>query len=80
MEVQRIHTDGNTAIAEMAATGTHNGNLLGIAPTGKRVNIVICNVMEVRDGRIYREREYLDMFSMLSQIGVVSLPGRAAGA
>ena len=35
--------------------------------------------MELRDGKAYREREYMDMLSMMTQMGVMKAPG-AAGA
>ena len=75
VEVARVHVAGDTAVAEMVARGTHGGDLLGIAPTGKKVEIRICNVMELRDGKVYREREYFDVMTMLVQLGVVTPPG-----
>ncbi len=74
LEVRRVYADGNTAIAEMVGRGTHGGNFMGAPPSGKRAEVVICNVVELRDGKIYREREYMDMLTILSQIGAVSLP------
>jgi steroid delta-isomerase-like uncharacterized protein len=79
LTVKRVYSQGDVAIAEMVARGTHGGSLMGIAPSGREVVILICNVIELRDGRIYREREYMDMLSMMQQIGVTSLP-RTAGA
>ena len=35
-----------------------------------KVEISICNVMELRDGKIYREREYMDRLTMLEQLGL----------
>jgi steroid delta-isomerase-like uncharacterized protein len=75
IEVRRIHTAGDVSIAECVARGTHKGELMGVAPTGKPVEILLCNVMEVRGGKIYREREYMDMLALLSQIGAVTAPG-----
>jgi steroid delta-isomerase-like uncharacterized protein len=80
LEVKKVYTQGDTAIAEMIGRGTHNGALMGIPPTGRRVEINICNVMELRDGKIYREREYMDMLTMMVQMGVVPAPGSVAEA
>ena len=77
LEVKKSYAQGDTAIAEMVGRGTHKGELMGIAPSGKWIEIVICNVMELRDGKIAREREYMDLFSMMSQMGAVSNPGGA---
>ena len=70
VEVRRVYTQGDTAVAEFVARGRHGGELMGIAPTGKAVEIHICNIMELRDGKVYREREYFDMLTMLTQLGV----------
>ena len=80
LEIKRTYTQGDVAIVEMTAHGTHKGELMGIAPTGRPVEILICNIIEVRNGKIYREREYMDMLSMMVQIGAAKPPGRSAGA
>jgi steroid delta-isomerase-like uncharacterized protein len=74
LEVRATYVQGDTAVAELHATGTHQGELMGIAATGKRAEIVVCNVLELRDGKIYREREYMDMLSMFTQLGVMQPP------
>jgi steroid delta-isomerase-like uncharacterized protein len=80
LEVRHVYVQGNTAVAEMVGRGTHQGPLMGVAPTNRKVEITICNVVEMRDGKAYREREYMDMLHMLTQLGVTTAPGRAAGA
>lgn len=77
IEVRATYVQGDTAVSEFRATGTHRGELMGIPPTGKRVNLVICNVMEVRDGKVYRERDYFDATAMLAQLGVLTSPLQA---
>ena len=74
IEVARVFQFGNTAVAELVARGTHLGNLHGMPPTKKKVEIVMCNVMELRDGKIHREREYFDRLAMLEQIGIAPEP------
>ncbi len=80
LEVKRVYTNGDTAVAEMIGRGTHKGQLLGNGPTHKSVEVMVCNIIELREGRIFREREYIDMLSVLTQIGAVTVPGRAARA
>ncbi len=75
IELGRVHVVGDTSVAEVVARGTHQGELMGIPPTGKKVEIRICNIVEVRDGKVYREREYMDMLTMMVQLGVVTPPG-----
>jgi steroid delta-isomerase-like uncharacterized protein len=74
LEVKQVYTQGDVAIAETVARGTHQGELLGVAATGKPVELLLCNVIELRDGKVYREREYMDMLTVMTEIGVVKAP------
>lgn len=58
------------SIIEFTARGTHEAELEGIPPTNKEVEVVACNVIETRDARIYREREYYDTLALMQQLGV----------
>jgi steroid delta-isomerase-like uncharacterized protein len=80
LEVRRVYTQGDTAIAEIVARGTHQSEFMGIAATGRAIEITTCNVAELRDGKVRREREYMDMLSMMTQLGVLRMPGHAARA
>ena len=70
-EVTSITEAGDTTIAEFVASGTHQAELEGIPATGRRAVIKVCNVCEVADGQIIREREYWDSASLLKQLGVL---------
>ncbi len=73
LEVKRVIASGNLAVAEMIGRGTQHGEFMGVKPTGRRVEITICNVMELRDGKVYREHEYMDTLTIMSQLGALNL-------
>ena len=77
VDIQRIHSAGDTAIVEFIGKGTHRGDLAGIAPTGRRVEIPIVTVLEIRDGKVHTEREYFDNAYMLQQLGLMPAPATA---
>jgi steroid delta-isomerase-like uncharacterized protein len=62
----------NVSIIEFVGRGTHRGELMGVPATGRSLAVWACDIIEVRDGRIYREREYMDTLSILQQLGVKS--------
>ena len=68
----------DVAILELVARGTHTGPLGDIPPTGRTAEVVGCNVVEARDGRIISEREYFDTFSLMQQLGLADAPAPAA--
>lgn len=74
LEVKTVYVDGDTAITEFDVRGTHTGAWLGVAPTGKKVEMSVCNVMQFRDGKLYWERDYVDTLGILAQLGVVQMP------
>lgn len=45
--------------------------LPGVAPTGKRVEIVLVSIVSVRGGRLYSEHVYWDQASVLVQVGLL---------
>ena len=77
IDVRSIHAAGNVAIVESVGRGTHTGDLMGIAPTGRQVTLPMCGIIEVRDGKIYAEREYMDMLTMMQPLGVAPAPATA---
>ena len=74
IEIKSIHVDGDVAVTEFTVRGTHEGAWIGVAPTGKRVEVDLCNVTEFRNGKVYRERDYLDTLSLFVQLGAVQVP------
>ncbi len=77
LDVQRIHTAGDTAIIEFIGKGTHRGELAGIAPTGRKIEMPVITVLEMRDGKVHTEREYMDSAYLMQQLGVMPAPATA---
>ena len=71
IEIKGIHVAGDTATVEFVGRGTHKGDLMGIAPTGKTMEIPVCTILDIKDGKITAEREYMDMAHIMQQLGVM---------
>jgi steroid delta-isomerase-like uncharacterized protein len=77
--VHEQFADGDTVVTRWTATGTHNGNLLGIAPTGRPVTCTGIVITKLHNGKIVEDHENLDTLGMMRQIGVVPAAiGKAA--
>lgn len=57
------------------ARGTHRGEVMGVAPTGREVSLQGINIFRVRDGRISERWGRLDDLGFLQQLGVVPTLG-----
>ena len=59
-------------------TGTHRGNLFGIPPTGRRIDIHEIGIFRLADGRITEGWFMADELGLLKQLGT-QLPRRKDG-
>jgi steroid delta-isomerase-like uncharacterized protein len=62
---------GNRAAQEWKVTGTNDGELLGIAPTGRSATTYGCGTAEFGDdGLIHRAGNYWNAAALMQQLGV----------
>jgi steroid delta-isomerase-like uncharacterized protein len=64
------HAD-DAIFGEGLITGTHDGDWAGIPPTGHRVEFPVVAIFEFDGDRLLCEKAYLDMATVLTQIGVL---------
>jgi steroid delta-isomerase-like uncharacterized protein len=70
--------EGDKVVTRWTATGTHKGQLMGIAPTNKPATVTGCDIARYQNGKVVEAWASYDMFGMLQQLGVV--PAMATGA
>jgi C-1 hydroxylase len=67
-------TDGDRFASRTTVTGTHTGDLMGPPATGRRVSVQAVDIGRI-EGGLARERwGGLNMYSMLTQLGVMPAP------
>jgi predicted ester cyclase len=71
---QDIVADQNTVAVRFVVEATHEGELLGIAPTGRRVRWDAVDVYRVRDGKISEEWAADDLTAILNAVGAYKAP------
>jgi len=77
-EIRRIACDGDVLCEEWRATGTQEGDLMGLAPSGRPSRVDGCNTITVgTDGLIHSETTYWDAAGLYRQLG--ALPALAHG-
>lgn len=54
--------------------GTHQGEFLGVAPTGRAIHFETVDVMRVRGGRITDHWGVGNLYSLMQQLGAISAP------
>ena len=75
----RHHVADDSVIAEFDLLGTNLGEFYGVPPTGKAFRVPVIAVFFFDGDRITNERIYLDLASLLAQIGRSDLLALAGG-
>jgi steroid delta-isomerase-like uncharacterized protein len=70
-EVQELFSAGDRVVARWVGNGTHSGELMGIAPTGKSLSVDAISIFRVADGKLTEEWTVWDTLGLLQQIGAV---------
>ena len=52
-------------------TGTHDGELSGIAPTGNRVTLPGMEIVRISEGKLVEGWEGYDSMNLMQQLGVM---------
>jgi predicted ester cyclase len=71
---QDIVANGDTVAVRFVVEATHEGELLGIAPTGRRMRWDAVDVYRVRDGKISEEWAADDLTAILNAVGAYKAP------
>ena len=74
LELQDLLAEGDRVAARWTFRGTHEGEFLGVAPTGKRVSMSAVEVNRVADGKVTEHWVVLDQLGLLQQLGAIPAP------
>jgi steroid delta-isomerase-like uncharacterized protein len=69
--------EGDKVVTRWTGTGTNQGSLMGIPPSGKRVTIMGMTITRFAGGKATEAWFNYDLLGMLQQIGAVPAPGQA---
>jgi predicted ester cyclase len=75
-ETGEMISDGATVAHRWTFTGTHEGEMMGIEPTGKRVEVSGVEMNHVEDGRISASWTVSDAMGLMRQLGALQLIGK----
>jgi predicted ester cyclase len=75
LEVDRIIAEGDSVAFRMIMRGTHQGPLLGVAPTGQSVIITATDIVRFANGKIVEHWGNMDELGLLRQFGAFPARG-----
>src|SRR5579872_3080859 len=72
--IEDVFGSGDKVVGRWSATMTHQGDGLGVPPTGKAVRITGITVVRIEKGQIVEGWDNWDQLAMLEQIGSYKQP------
>ena len=71
LAVDDLIAEGDKVVARNTVTGTHRGEFMGVAPTGKSVSYNEIFIFRFADGRVVETWGVVDVYAQMKQIGVI---------
>jgi steroid delta-isomerase-like uncharacterized protein len=72
MNVEDLLTDGDRTVARVTVTATHDGEFMGVPPTGNHVSMQLIDIMAFDgDGLVRAHWGVADMLTLMQQLGAV---------
>ncbi len=63
--------EGDKVVTRWTARGTHKGDLMGIAPTGKQITVTGMGIQRIVGGKVVEEWANWDTMGLMQQLGVI---------
>ena len=70
-DLQEVFSAGDRVVARWVGRGTHRGELMGLAPTGKPIAVDAISVFRIANGKIAEEWTVWDALGLMQQVGAV---------
>jgi steroid delta-isomerase-like uncharacterized protein len=67
--------EGDKVVDHVTVRGTHQGELMGIPPSGNQVEFMETHISRITDGKIVERWGQWDALGMMQQVGAVPAPG-----
>jgi steroid delta-isomerase-like uncharacterized protein len=67
--IDELVADGDRVAVATTLTGTHEGELMGMAATGRRVSVTGIDIVRIEGGKIAEHRGLTDIVGLMRQLG-----------
>lgn len=69
MEVREMLADDDLVSVRVIATGTHEGDFMGMSSSGRRIEVQVFDILRIRDGQVTEHWGLMDAMTMMQQLG-----------
>jgi predicted ester cyclase len=73
--IDDLIAEGDKVVVRSTWSGTHKGEFMGNAPTGKSVSFGVIDIIRFAGGKAVEHWGQMDRMGMMQQLGVIPVPG-----
>ena len=73
--IHDLIAEGDRVVARVTGSGTHTGELMGIPPTGKRLEMTGIVIYRIEGGKIVERWAQHNVLGLMQQLGVIPTHG-----
>ena len=70
-----IVAEGDRVVIRQTWSGTHQGEFMGVLPTGKTVSFGVIDILRMAGGKCQEHWGQMDTMSLMQQLGALPTPG-----
>src|SRR4028118_86583 len=74
--VEDMMAEGDKVTTRKTFHGTHEGEFMGIPPSGRAVSMSLMDIVRITEGRVVEHWSMGDSLGMMQQLGVIPQPGQ----
>lgn len=71
MTVEDMVAEGDKVVTRVTVRGTHQGEFLGMPPSGRQINVAVIDIVRFADGKMIEHWGQTDQMALLQQLGVI---------
>jgi steroid delta-isomerase-like uncharacterized protein len=71
MDAHEVLVDGDLVCVRSTMSGTHEGNFMGMPPSGKHFEVTGFDMVRIRDGEVTDHWGVMDAMTMMQQLGAM---------
>jgi predicted ester cyclase len=75
--VEDMMAEGDKVATRKTFHGTHEGEFMGIPPSGRSVTMSLIDIVRITEGRVVEHWSVGDTLGMMQQLGVIPQPGQS---
>lgn len=75
--IDDIVAEGDKVVIRQTWSGSHQGEFMGIPPTGRSVSFGVIDIIRIADGRCVEHWGQMDSMSLMQQLGAIPVPAQS---